>query len=110
MDKINRALFFAEENSANIAELRRFLPKATRCVVMTAQNVGGAMYFGKVTSPGGAAAIVKYGDGETASLCDDGEFSVTGTSPIFAALPDGESDLYLTGEHAGAVMIAIGVL
>lgn len=106
MDKINRALLAADENADAIRELKRIAYKP-RCEVVVGTVKNGNTYFGKVNSSGGAV-IVKY-SGATSTL-NVGEKTVSDSSPILASLPVGEVEIFLSGAHAGATLVAIGTL
>lgn len=110
MDKFERVLSATEDNAAAIAALKKSIPKKTRCVVLGGQKGNGYMTFGKVTSPGGAVAVVAFSGGGNVQLVCNDEYWASGMSPIIAPLPDGEVDLILDGEHDYARMLVIGVL
>lgn len=108
MDKTVRAVSMAEDALAAVEALRAATAKSKMRV--TAKYVydgsGNRKTFGNIRSDGNVAVIVKFSGSEYLNF---GERTLSyGSSLMFAILPEGEGELWITGTDSYAQILAFG--
>ena len=107
MDNAKRALYGVDEALAEINKLRALIERRTGLTYAEGKVEGSVTSFGRIKVTGAAVAIVLC-DSVSGSIVFNGVTIAGGTSPFVFQIPEGESELTLSGVRNNARALFFG--